>query len=367
MAPSKFTPPQAAALRERIAREAARLLARGKAKSFHEARTRATRWLSQQRLSGAAIPSQEEIAAELQALTLSDDWDQLSRIQWIAAETARWLDSCKPWVLFDWEAARSRHGIVLHWLISRRYVNEFEHLLLASEFPRQSNPSPGEILRYEFFRELPQVLLAAPDTLMDLTEADSMNRPLARLTLDGQTLEFTAAETVFASPDEDAAPLALQDSTERNWSSSLRPLLETLEQVELDRSEHPEGNALYHSLQVFTLGREMHPWDEEFQWACLLHDVGYVIDARDPQSAAVRVLQGKVSPRVLFLISELPAAHAILQGETPRKSLRKAESYDELLDLARCDREGRLPGRETPSLDEALHSLDTLSATWDES
>jgi len=41
--------------------------------------------------------------------------------------------------------------------------------------------------------------------------------------------------------------------------------------VEQPPQYHPEGDALYHSLQVFELAREARPYDEEFLLAALLH------------------------------------------------------------------------------------------------
>ena len=53
-----------------------------------------------------------------------------------------------------------------------------------------------------------------------------------------------------------------------------RMLLVPLETVQQNLDRHPEGDALYHSLQVFDLARDALPYDEEFQVAALLHDVG---------------------------------------------------------------------------------------------
>jgi len=51
-------------------------------------------------------------------------------------------------------------------------------------------------------------------------------------------------------------------------------LLRPLERVKQSPKYHPEGDALYHSLQVFELARRERPYDEEFIVAALLHDVG---------------------------------------------------------------------------------------------
>ena len=57
-----------------------------------------------------------------------------------------------------------------------------------------------------------------------------------------------------------------------------RMLLLPLEQVHGSPVYHPEGDVLYHSLQVFELARDHRPYDEEFLLAALLHDVGKGLD-----------------------------------------------------------------------------------------
>ncbi len=81
-----------------------------------------------------------------------------------------------------------------------------------------------------------------------------------------------------------------------------RLLLQPLESVKQSPKYHPEGDVLYHSLQVFELAREARPYDEEFLLAALLHDVGKGIDPHDHVAAAVQALEGFITDRTRFLI-----------------------------------------------------------------
>jgi predicted HD phosphohydrolase len=129
---------------------------------------------------------------------------------------------------------------------------------------------------------------------------------------------------------------------------------------------HPEGDALYHSLQVFDLAREALPYDEEFLLAALLHDVGKAVDPREHVPAGLEMLAGYITERTAWLIAHHMEAHQVLDGSLgarAKRRLRQAESYDELMLLARCDRDGRQQGVEAPELDDALDYLREL-AGW---
>ena len=248
MSKYQYSKEQSSELRLKIAQEAARLIARKKVRNFHTARMRAMRWLSQQRLCSADVPSQEEVMRELEALSLAGE-------------------------------------------------------------------EKGEV-------------------------------------------------ELLISVEMDASEIPEENQSEQ-WGKIFRPLLESLAKFQWDFETHPEGNALYHSLQVYSHGCEVHPYDEEFLWACLLHDIGYVVDPRHPIQAAMRILQSRVSERIEFLVGHLDYAHDYLEGTQLPKWLRREESVEELLDLARCDRAGRVPGAVVPALEEAIQQLIELGTEFD--
>ena len=141
-------------------------------------------------------------------------------------------------------------------------------------------------------------------------------------------------------------------------------LLLPLEQVMQSPETHPEGDVLYHSLQVFALARHERPYDEEFLLAALLHDVGKAIDRRDHVVAALAALDGLISPRTQWLIEHHVEAIALSEGTLGvrlRRRLETSEDYDELLLLAQCDRNGRSVGVEVPDVPDAVGYIRELS------
>ena len=144
-------------------------------------------------------------------------------------------------------------------------------------------------------------------------------------------------------------------------------LLLPLENVKQSRKYHPEGDALYHSLQVFDLARDELPYDEEFLLAALLHDVGKAIDSEDHVGSGLEALEGFLTERTAWLIAHHMEGQAILDGTLgvrARRRLQKNESYDDLLTLARCDRDGRQVGVRVSELDEALDYVRDLATTF---
>ncbi len=147
-------------------------------------------------------------------------------------------------------------------------------------------------------------------------------------------------------------------------------LLLPLEHVVQPPESHPEGDVLYHSLQVFELARQGLPYDEELLLAALLHDVGKAIDRREHIAAALEALEGSVSPRTAWLIEHHVEAASWRQGALGvrlRRRLESSEDFDELMFLAECDRRGRAVGVEVSDVPDALGYIRELADACGES
>jgi hypothetical protein len=144
-------------------------------------------------------------------------------------------------------------------------------------------------------------------------------------------------------------------------------LLLPLENVRQNLKYHPEGDALYHSLQVFDHARDALAYDEEFLLAALLHDVGKAIDPQDHVAAGLEALDGFITERTKWFIEHHMEAQQDLDstlGARARRRLKESPDYEDLLTLARCDRAGRQIGAQVPELDEALDYLREIAESF---
>ncbi|WP_165227182.1 phosphohydrolase [Aquisphaera insulae] len=147
-----------------------------------------------------------------------------------------------------------------------------------------------------------------------------------------------------AEPPDGFEPPSLSERLDRFTVYRIR--LAPLESIKLDPREHPEGDAIYHSLQVYELAREARPYDEEFLLAALLHEVGRAIDPRGSANAAVDSLRGAVTERTLRLIANLDEACA-------GRDLGD-DDLDDLALLRELDRRGRRAGAAVGSVEDAV-------------
>ncbi len=141
--------------------------------------------------------------------------------------------------------------------------------------------------------------------------------------------------------------------------------LEPLAAVKQNPRWHPEGDALYHSLQVFEKARQVRPYDEEFLLASLLHDVGKAIDPHDHVVAGLRALEGTLTERTSWLIEhhmDLMARPDRPMSPKLRAAIDASEYCDDLKLLRDLDEAGREPGAPVATVDEALAYLRGLES-----
>lgn len=140
----------------------------------------------------------------------------------------------------------------------------------------------------------------------------------------------------------------------------LLDLLHALDGIAQDPRYHPEGDALFHSLQVWDHARRDTD-DPELLAAALLHDVGKSLRGPDHDADGADLLDGLMPPRTVWLVRHhLDLLRA--PGVT-RRRLRGAPLLRDLEQLRRWDLAGRRPDAVVPPVTVALDAvLDALTA-----
>lgn len=224
-------------------------------------------------------------------------------------------------------------------VIKHKEARIFTHIHIADRYAFELTVYPWEKLGYVF-------------------KSSITGKAIERATIP-QLEQFLQAE--YPDMELDAEAKSMVETIDR--LDVFRVLLQPLEHVKQNPRYHPEGDALYHSLQVFELAREARPWDEEFILAALLHDVGKAIDPADHVLAALQALEGTLTPRTEFLIEFHMDAHALREGTLGHRAasrLRRAEDFDDLMLLRDLDEQGRCCGAIVCTIDEALEFLRDL-------
>jgi len=181
------------------------------------------------------------------------------------------------------------------------------------------------------------------------------------IVLDRSNSGLSGANDPMPEPEPGSNGGSLAEQLDRFAIYKMR--LEPLESIKQNPKTHPEGDALFHSLQVFHLARDVRPYDEEFLLAALLHDVGKAIDPQNHEVAAVEALRGAVTERTLWLIehhSDLLAARNQPLSARVKRELDASEHAEDLALLCELDLAGRVPGQHVDSIAEVLDYLKGL-------
>lgn len=357
-------------LRRQIAFAAAQLMYQRQESEYYRAKMKAARQLGQGWVKPANLPSNAEIRDEIQqfARILEGDRgrDQLRAARLAALSLMQLLARHAPRLIGSVLTGHMRSGsdVDLH-VYSDNFPAilsdlEFHGLPYETEVKRiRKNGEPRTYRhvrvqdRFEFELTVYPWAARSEHPLSSIT-----GKPIERAGI-WQLRELLEREYPGIAIDAELAGLESEvDRWQLYWS-----LLLPLETVKQDPRFHPEGDALYHSLQVFDLACGVHPYDEEFLLAALLHDIGKAIDPSDHVAAGLEAIQDTVTERTAWLIEHHMLAHQVVDrtiGARALRRLKENESFSELLELQRCDVGGRKSGIETTELETALDYIRRL-------
>jgi predicted nucleotidyltransferase len=359
-----------AKLRQAIALEAARLMYERVESEYYTAKRKAAKRLCRGGFKPEDLPSNAEIREQIQVFARIHEGERrtahLREMRLEALRLMRLLRAFRPRLIGSVMTGHVRKGsdidihvfaasaeLVTHVLenegyqfdVERKQIVKFQeartftHIHVYGRFNYELTVYPEEKAHYVFKSSITGKAMERA-SVRELEEL--LEREYPGIDLDGELQ--TAAGTV------DPYPI-------------YRMLLLPLEEVKQSARYHPEGDALYHSLQVFELAREHRPYDEEFLLAALLHDIGKGLDPADHVAAGLSALEGLITERTAFFIGHHMHAQDYRKGTLPgrlRRELEASPDFDDLMLLRQLDDEGRVPGAVVGTVDEALDFLKEL-------
>ncbi len=359
-------------LRQAIALEAARLMYERVESEYFTAKRKAARRLCRQWVKPADLPSNAEIRDQIQTFARIHEGEQRTRnlraMRLEALRLMRLLRPFRPRLIGSVMTGHVRQGsdIDLHvfcdsvglvtdlleqdgcqYDVERKQVVKhgesrvFTHVHVHDRFDFELTIYPEDKAHYVFKSSITGKAIERA-SIAELEEF--LAREYPDLDLDGELAEAARVAEVDPYP-------------------VFRRLLLPLENVSGSPVYHPEGDVLFHSLQVFERARDCRPYDEEFLLAALLHDVGKGLDRSNHVAAGLDALDGLLTERTRFLIENHMHAHAYRTGKLPgrlRRELEASPDFEDLLLLQECDAGGRVPGAPVGTVDEALDYLREL-------
>jgi predicted HD phosphohydrolase/predicted nucleotidyltransferase len=361
-------------LRRQIAWEAARLMYDRRESEYYRAKMKAARRVCRGWVKPLDLPSNAEIRDEIQSFARLHEGDRrrenLRDMRLEALRMMRILRRFRPRLIGSVMTGHIRQGsdIDIHLfadslegvtaaLDAEGFVYDVEHKRVRKHGEERTYVHIHVQDRFPF-----ELTIYAADKAHYVFKSSVTGKAIERASI-AELEQLLQLE--YQDIDLEEAVSELEEKVDR--FQVYEALLLPLEHVQQSRKYHPEGDALYHSLQVFDLARDELPYDEEFLLAALLHDVGKAIDPENHIASALESLDGFITPRTAWLIEHHHDGHAILDGSLgarAKRRLKAAESYEELVMLARCDEAGRVAGAPASELDEALDYIRDLAQTF---
>ena len=360
-------------LRRNVALLAARLMYDRSESEYFTAKRKAAKQLGlDARHKPNNLPSNAEIREQVQLLACAYEGesrrDRLRDMRLDALRLMRKLDAFRPRLIGSTLTGHVRHGSDVDLHVFADTVSAITAVLdgegLRYDVERKRVVKHGEARtfthvhasdRFEF-----ELTVYGSDQASYVFKSSITGRGIERASIP-ELEQFLRRE--YPGIDLDAETQRLSDHADRFelYAMLLRPLAD----VKQNARWHPEGDALYHSLQVFDLARDCRGYDEEFLLAALLHDVGKAIDPADHAAASVAALEGAVTDRTAWLVTHHMDAQSLSDGTLGHRAatrLRESGDFDDLMLLRDLDRAGRHVGVEVPEVDEAIAVVRALDA-----
>jgi hypothetical protein len=362
-------------LRRQIAWEAARLMYSRQESEYYTAKKKAARQLCKGWVKPADLPSNVEIRDQIQLLARLYEGeartDNLLAMRLAALAMMRRLAPFRPRLIGSVLTGHIRQGSDIDLHIFSDTTEAVTHLLdqdgLTYTVERKQVRKCGEERVFTHIHLVDgfafELTLYPADQAHYVFKSSITGKAIERASI-AELEQFLKREY----PDLNLAAAAEEAANKIDRFQLFESLLLPLESVKQPLKYHPEGDALYHSLQVFDHARDQLAYDEEFLSAALLHDIGKAIDPANHEAAALEALDGFITERTAWLIEHHMLAHQLADGTLgarARRRLEQSEHYDDLVLLGECDRAGRQPGVEAPELDEALNYLRELGQMFD--
>lgn len=342
---------------------------------YFRAKMKAARNVYRGRVKPVDLPSNSEIQLEIQNLSRlfdgrADTEHKLREMRILGLQLMVWLKDYRPRLIGSVLSGRIRRGSDIDIQLFAPSIDAVAGTLdyhgLSYQIERKTVRKAGEVKTYRHLHvrdRFPIELTVYPIRETNFVSKCSITgKPIERVSLN-EFRQFLLHEY----PGIDLEHELKTSSNQQDRFHVFYHLLLPLEKVQQNPSYHPEGDALYHSLQVFDLACDCLPYDEEFLTAALLHDVGKGISPTDHVNAGLDALEGLITPRTAWLIRHHMEAHRINDhtiGVRAKKRLQSNDSYQELVLLGECDRGGRCQGVSTSSLEEAIDYLRDLDSEF---
>lgn len=359
-----------AKLRQAIALEAARLMYERVESEYYTAKRKAAKRLCRGGVKPEDLPSNAEIREQIQVFARIHEGDRrtehLRDMRLAALRLMRLLRQFKPRLIGSVMTGHVRKGSDIDVHVFSDSATLVTDLLGQEGY--QFDVERKQVVKHGEARVFTHVHVYDRFNYELTVYPEDKAHYVFKSSITGKAIERASVrelEELLAReyPDLDLDGELAADAGRPDPYQVYRMLLLALENVKGSPVHHPEGDVLYHALQVFELAREHRPYDEEFLLAALLHDVGKGLDRANHVEAAVQALDGLITERTRFFIEHHMDAHEYRAGQLGhrlRRELEASPDFDDLMLLRRLDDEGRVPGAPVGTVDEALDYLKEL-------